>query len=334
MAKQILRVEAIHSSQAFTAKWKHNFRIGDVPNADKALRGLNQQIVKLPPGETYNSYFERQIAELPYYKTHKIGKNRTLGYEFMLSYGTKNLPSDFSIEQWAEQSKKFLIDTFGKENVASAVLHMDEGTPHIHAIVFPIANGRLSARSFIENRQALRDMHVRYHEYTKECGLEAENRYTLIDHSKTAMFYSNINLALEKSLPGPEEGESLDDYANRANEFYKTQMLRSFGRDHQVSQLQKEKEALERTNRSIEEITKKRYEQRINEIMQEIGSVPNAKHAINYRDGLQKALEWTSQTNPDLAESINSIITNMQNNYERTMLEEQTQEKENIQEEI
>lgn len=334
MAKQILRVEAIHSSQAFAAKWKHNFRIGNIPNADKALRGLNEQIIKLPPGETYNSYFERRIAELPYYKTHKIGKNRTLGFEFMLSYGTQNLPQDFSIEQWAEQSKKFLIDTFGEENVASAMLHMDEGTPHIHAIVFPISNGRLSARSFIENRQALRDMHVRYHEYTKECGLEAENRYTLIDHSKTAMFYSNINLALEKSLPGPEEGENLEDYANRANEFYKTQMLRSFGRDHQISQLQKEKDALERANRSIEDMTKKRYEQYIDEVMKEIGSIPNAKHAIHYRDGLQKALEWTTKENPDLAKSINEIITNMQTNYERTMLAELNQEKGSLQEEI
>lgn len=334
MAKQILRVEAIHSSQAFAAKWKHNFRIGNIPNADKALRERNEQIIKLPTGETYNSYFERKIAELPYYETHKIGKNRTLGFEFMLSYGTKNLPKDFSIEQWAEQSKKFLIDTFGKENVASAILHMDEGTPHIHAIVFPIINGRLSARSYIGNRQALRDMHVQYHEYTKECGLEAENRYSLIDHSKTAMFYNNINLALEKSLPGPEEGEGLEDYANRANEFYKIQMLRSFGRDHQISQLEKEKEALERANRRIEDITKKHYEQYINEIMKEIGSVPNAKHAIHYRDGLQKALEWTTETNPNLAESINTIITNMQNNYERTRCAEQNQEKGSRVEEI
>lgn len=334
MAKQILRVESIHSSQGFSAKWKHNFRIGDVPNADKALMGLNEQLIKLPPGETYNTYFERKIAELPYYQTHRIGKNRTLGFEFMLSYGTKNLPKDFSIEKWAEQSKKFLMNTFGRENVASAMLHMDEGAPHIHAIIFPITNGKLSARSYIEGRQAMRDLHVKYHEYTKECGLEAENRYTLIDHSKTAMFYSNINLALEKSLPGPEEGEDLETYAERANRFYKTQMLRSFGRDHQISQLQKEKGALEQTNRSIETITKKRYEQYIDGVMNEIGSVQNAAHAIHYRDSLQKALDWTMDVNSDLAESVNTIITNMQNNYERAIYAENEQSKSELKEEI
>lgn len=334
MAKQILRVEAIHSSQGFSAKWKHNFRIGNVPNADRALRGLNEQIIKLPPGETYNTYFERKIAELPYYQTHRIGKNRTLGFELMLSYGTKNLPKDFSIEKWAEQSKKFLIDTFGKENVTSAMLHMDEGTPHIHAIIFPIVNGKLSARSYLEDRQAMRDLHVKYHEYTRECGLEAENRYTLIDHSKTAMFYSNINMALEKSLPGPDEGESLVTYAERVNQFYKTQMLRSFGRDHQISQLQKEKDALEQANRSIEAITKKRYEQYIDGVMKEIGSVQNASHAIHYRDSLQKAIDWTMDGNSDLAESVNTIITNMQNNYERAMYAENEQSKGELKDEI
>lgn len=32
-------------------------------------------------------------------------------------------------------------DTFGKENVVSAVLHLDEKTPHIHATVVPIVQG-------------------------------------------------------------------------------------------------------------------------------------------------------------------------------------------------
>ena len=33
------------------------------------------------------------------------------------------------------------LDTFGKENTVSAVLHMDETTPHIHATIVPIVMG-------------------------------------------------------------------------------------------------------------------------------------------------------------------------------------------------
>lgn len=53
-------------------------------------------------------------------------------------------------------------------------LHMDEWVPHIHAIVFPVMEGRLRARAFLPDRQAMRDLHVKYHEYTRACGLEPE----------------------------------------------------------------------------------------------------------------------------------------------------------------
>ncbi|WP_303013973.1 plasmid recombination protein [uncultured Bacteroides sp.] len=36
---------------------------------------------------------------------------------------------------------QWLYRTFGRENTVSAVLHMDEHTPHIHATVVPIVTG-------------------------------------------------------------------------------------------------------------------------------------------------------------------------------------------------
>jgi len=35
-----------------------------------------------------------------------------------------------------------LQEEFGKDNVVSAVLHMDETTPHIHATIVPIVQGQ------------------------------------------------------------------------------------------------------------------------------------------------------------------------------------------------
>lgn len=45
------------------------------------------------------------------------------------------------LDAWAKDSCGWLQKTFGKENVVSAVLHMDEKTPHIHATVVPITRG-------------------------------------------------------------------------------------------------------------------------------------------------------------------------------------------------
>jgi hypothetical protein len=42
---------------------------------------------------------------------------------------------------WCNDNLDWLAKTFGKENVVSATLHMDEDTPHIHASVVPIVTG-------------------------------------------------------------------------------------------------------------------------------------------------------------------------------------------------
>ena len=136
-------------------------------------------------------------------------------------------------------------------------------------------------------------------------------------------FYSNINLALEKQLPSPMEGESLEAYAVRADECYKDQMLRSLGREQRIRQL--EKEALEKANRTMEETIRKSYEGRINRILKEIGSVQNASHAIHYRDCLQKAIEWKRESNPELAASVEQMITNVQQGYEKAVRERERQ---------
>ena len=45
------------------------------------------------------------------------------------------------LDEWCNDNLKYLADTFGKENIVSAVLHMDEQTPHIHATLVPIVKG-------------------------------------------------------------------------------------------------------------------------------------------------------------------------------------------------
>ena len=45
------------------------------------------------------------------------------------------------LDQWCDDNVKWLQDTLMKDNLVSAVLHMDEKTPHIHATVVPIVIG-------------------------------------------------------------------------------------------------------------------------------------------------------------------------------------------------
>ena len=42
------------------------------------------------------------------------------------------------LDEWCQDNLDWLRKTYGTGNVVSAVLHMDEETPHIHATIVPI----------------------------------------------------------------------------------------------------------------------------------------------------------------------------------------------------
>lgn len=68
----------------------------------------------------------------------KLRKDHVQALEFVIS-----VRSDSGID-WMEYfraSMQWLKDIFGDEMILSAVVHLDEGTPHMHALVLPIVDG-------------------------------------------------------------------------------------------------------------------------------------------------------------------------------------------------
>lgn len=60
------------------------------------------------------------------------------------------------LKPWISQNTKWLFDTFGKENLLSLRLDMDEKSPHLHAYVCPVVRDkkgvRLSARHWLNGK--------------------------------------------------------------------------------------------------------------------------------------------------------------------------------------
>lgn len=113
------------------------------PNAVSELTYLNEELVEFPKGvvdrtEAINHRLEH--AGL----TRKIGTNQVRVIRVMLT-GTqedmKRIAQEGRLKAWCADNLEWLRKTFGAENVVSAVLHMDEATPHIHAAVVPIVTG-------------------------------------------------------------------------------------------------------------------------------------------------------------------------------------------------
>ena len=45
------------------------------------------------------------------------------------------------MDEWCADNLKYFADTFGKENIVAAHLHLDEKTPHMHVTLVPIVKG-------------------------------------------------------------------------------------------------------------------------------------------------------------------------------------------------
>ena len=119
-------------------------------NADLTRTHLNRELVKMPSG-----VYGRDEAIAHRIKTagikRKITNDQVRVIRTVLSGTHEDMMSIMNngrLDDWCNDSLKWLQDTFGKENIVSVVLHMDEHTPHLHASIVPIVTGeRRKAKS-------------------------------------------------------------------------------------------------------------------------------------------------------------------------------------------
>ena len=73
-----------------------------------------------------------------------------------------------------EESRNFLARFVGHENVISAMIHMDEKTPHMHFLHVPVTpDGRLNANT-IYTRESLSHLQSEMPQYLQKCGFRIE----------------------------------------------------------------------------------------------------------------------------------------------------------------
>ena len=112
-------------------------------NVITTLTYLNQELIEFPKGVTNRTEAIQHRLDNAGLE-RKIGKNQVRALRVVLSGSPedmKRIRQTGQLDSWAKDSCGWLQKTFGKENVVSAVLHMDEKTPHIHATVVPIVRG-------------------------------------------------------------------------------------------------------------------------------------------------------------------------------------------------
>lgn len=112
-----------------------------------------------------------------YKLTKNIRKDAVKAIDYIMTSDNIKMAEIFSdetlIKSWVKDNKTFLEETYGAENILSMHLHLDETTPHLHAVIVPITkDGRLSAKAFINGRKSLAEQQTRYAELMSKFGME------------------------------------------------------------------------------------------------------------------------------------------------------------------
>lgn len=185
-------------------------------NADPTRTHLNRELVEFPDGVTDRTEAISHRIRTAGIK-RKITPDQVRAIRIVLS-GTHEdmmkLQDEGRLDEWCDDNLQWLHHTFGKENTVSAVLHMDEHTPHIHATVVPIVTGerRKAKKKQTEGKRSYhkkantvrlcaddiltRKKLVTYHDsYAKEMekyGLQRGVRGSEARHTTTAQYYRDL----------------------------------------------------------------------------------------------------------------------------------------------
>ncbi len=163
-----------------------NYKSTRNPQIDKSKTRLNYHTV--PYEKKYLSFIDERIKQLS-------PKRKTKDDAVLITSFILGSDKEFFDRITAEQQKQFFADCtdffserYGKENVVSAVVHLDESTPHLHFNLMPVTNGRLCAKELFD-QTALRDLQTDFHEAVgKKYGLERGKEGSMAKHLDTVAY--------------------------------------------------------------------------------------------------------------------------------------------------
>jgi len=228
MAYAILRTGKHHTRASVGGMGEHMNRERETPNADPesslqnrtwtAEAGWRSWAESPPVRGSQQAALE---ASLDAFKEAggKVQKNAVLCVELLMSASPEAFKQpDFRLDDWAQAQIDWLHKEFGKSNVLEAVLHLDETTPHIHALVFPqvmrvdnrggdrrsearhdakgaperAAKPALAAAHWLNGSKRLSELQTSYAQAMEPFGLERGQERSRAKHQTIKQFYGSI----------------------------------------------------------------------------------------------------------------------------------------------
>ena len=255
-------------------------------NADPTRTHLNRELVEFPDGVTDRTEaISHRICTAGIRR--KITPDQVRAIRIVLS-GTHEdmirVQDEDRLNEWCDDNLQWLHRTFGKENTVSAVLHMDEHTPHIHATVVPIVTG--------ERRKARKRQAEGKRTYRKKANAVRLCADDLLTREKLVAYHDSYATAMAKY--GLQRGIRGSEARHTTTAQYYRDLKRQTGElKANVRQLQTEQKQAER---QLDEVRKEIRSEKLEAAKTEAKTALVAKVGSLLGSGKLKKLEDDNRT--------------------------------------
>lgn len=163
-----------------------NYKSKVNPQIDSERTSENYHVIKQQG--SYLKYINKRIKEIS--QKRKLKDDAVLMCSFILGSD-----KEFFDSLTQQQQREFFYDTtlffanrYGKENIISAVVHLDETTPHMHLNLMPVFENRLCAKKLFD-RIELKSLQNDFHDKVgKKWGLQRGKIGSKSEHLETTAF--------------------------------------------------------------------------------------------------------------------------------------------------
>ena len=287
-------------------------------NADPTRTHLNRELVEFPDGVSDRTEAISHRIRTAGIK-RKITPDQVRAIRIVLS-GTHEdmikVQEEGRLDEWCDDNLQWLYRTFGKENTVSAVLHMDEHTPHIHATVVPIVTG--------ERRKARKKQAESRRTYRKKANAVRLCADDLMSRERLVAYHDSYAKAMAKY--GLQRGIRGSEARHTTTAQYYRDLKRQTGElEANVQQLQTEQRQAERQLDEVRnEIRSEKLEAAKTEaktaLVAKVGSLLGSNKLKVEREGLQQRISVLEKQNEELMQHIKTM--ELEHREERTKFNE------------
>ena len=274
-------------------------------NADPTRTHLNRELVEFPDGVSDRTEAISHRIRTAGIK-RKITPDQVRAIRIVLS-GTHEdmmkIQDEGRLDEWCDDNLQWLHYTFGKENTVSAVLHMDEHTPHIHATVVPIVTG--------ERRKANKKQADGKRSYRKKANTVRLCADDVLTREKLVAYHDSYARVMEKY--GLQRGVYGSEARHTTTAQYYRDLKRQTGElEANMRQLQiKQQQAEQQLDEVRQEVKSEKLEAAKTEakaaFVAKVGSLFGSNKLKEEREELQQRISALKNQNKELIQHIKTM---------------------------